>query len=314
MSVVFSADRDGDARRDWTALHGVEVAVPASIGNVGPGFDTLSLAVRLYLRVRIVEVTPDGDGRLSCEFVDCEPRGANRLERAFAGVRARHDGPVPSLGVQIRSEIPVRAGLGSSAAAVVAGLRLFELVTEPKPLGDLLRLAADVEGHPDNAAAALCGGLTGCCEREDGTIAAWSWPWPESISVIVATPGVELETDAARKVLPDAVPRADAVFNLQHTLLLLHALESGDRLAIREALRDRWHQPYRRALVPGLDRLLALEHPDLLGVCLSGAGPSVVALADRNILAVETILRDTYRDLGVACTIRCLAAHQKGTT
>lgn len=294
-------------------LNGLALAVPASIGNVGPGFDALSVAVQLYLHARIVDVIDDGEGSLTCHFVGAPPVGENRLARAFAALRARHAGPLPSITVEARSDIPMRAGLGSSAAAVVAGLRLFEHVTAPLALDTRLGVAAEIEGHPDNAAAALCGGLTGCCRREDGTFAAWSWPWPDALKCIVATPVVQLETSVARQVLPPAVPLADAVFNLQHTLLLVHALESGDRGSLREALRDRWHQPYRRALVPGLDRLLALDHPDLLGVCLSGSGPSVVAFADRNHAAVETLLRHAYRDLGLACTVRCLTVHQKGS-
>jgi homoserine kinase len=298
---------------DVRVLEGVEVVVPGSIGNVGPGFDALSLAVQLYLRARITRVEDDGRGALICSFVDCEISGPNRIERSFACVRARHAGALPSLHVEVRSEIPLRAGLGSSAAAVVAGLRLFELITEPKPLAEVLRIATDLEGHPDNAASALCGGLAACCEHDDGTLSAWSLKWPESIKLVVATPSVRLETSEARRVLPANISRADAVFNLQHTLYLLHALESGNRHAFREAVRDRWHQPYRRALVPGLDRLLALDDPDLLGVCLSGSGPSVVALADRNVPRVEALLRQTYADLRLPCIVRCLSVDQKGT-
>lgn len=323
-------------------LDDAAVAVPASIGNVGPGFDALSVAVQLYLHARIVEVIDDGAGRIDCAFTGRQPVGENRVARAFAAMRERHTGPLPSIAVEIQSDIPMRAGLGSSAAAVVAGLRLFDRLRQgyglraeaaaeagesaeaaatadrvrgdqPASLETLLAVAACIEGHPDNAAAALCGGLSACCQREDGTFTAWSWPWPEAIALIVATPAIELETAVARRVVPASVPRADAVFNLQHTLLLLRALESGDRGSLREALRDRWHQPYRQALVPGLDQLLALDHPDVLGVCLSGSGPSVVAFADRHHGTVEALLGDTYRGLGIDCTVRCLRVHQKGS-
>jgi homoserine kinase len=304
-----------DTRPDehWRPLEGLEIAVPASIGNVGPGFDALSIALRLYLRLRVVGVRLDGRGTLTCEFVDCHPSGENRVARGYDAMRARHGDPLPSLTIEVRSDIPPRAGLGSSAAAAVGGLRLFEAATERRPVESLLAAAAEIEGHPDNAASALCGGLSACCQREDGTYAVWSWPWPEAVAFVVATPAIELETALARRVLPPDIPRADAVFNLQHTLLLVHALQSGDRALLREALHDRWHQPFRRMLVPGLDRVLALDHPALLGACLSGSGPSVVALAEHDVPAVEALLADEYRRLGIACTIRRLTVHQKGS-
>lgn len=314
MSMALDGPLDAARRTpEWSSLKGVEIVVPGSIGNVGPGFDALSLAVQLFLRIRIVDVIDDSRGRLACEFVDCTLTGPNRLERAFTCARARHAAALPSLSIQVRSEIPLRAGLGSSAAAVIGGLQLFELLTGPKPVSDVLRIATDIEGHPDNAASALCGGLTGCCEYEDGTIAAWSWPWPDAIKLIVATPAVHLETSVARNALPTHFSRTDAVFNLQHTLLLVHALQSGDRQILREALRDRWHQPYRRALVPGLDRMLAIDDPDVLGVCLSGSGPSIVVLADRDLPRVAALVHSTYEnDVGSACTIRTLSAYHKG--
>jgi homoserine kinase len=298
--------------QDVSALEGVEIVVPGSIGNMGPGFDALSLAVQLYLRIRVVSVIDDGRGRLECEFADCTLLGPNRIERTFACMRAKYGAPLPSLQVEVRTDIPLRAGLGSSAAAVVGAMRLFERLTGPMTLDAQLRIATDIEGHPDNAASALCGGLAGCCEHQDGRITAWSWRWPERIKLIVATPAVPLETAVARKVLPERVTLHDAVFNLQHALLLLHALESGDRALIREAIRDRWHQPARQLLVPGLEQLLALDDPDILGVCLSGSGPSVVALADDHFDRVATILTEAYQAINLQVTVRTLSAHQRG--
>jgi homoserine kinase len=298
--------------RDWRRLDGVEIAVPASVGNVGPGFDAVSLALKLYLRARIVGLEDDGRGRLTFTFGGFDPAGENRVSRAFETVRARDPRPLPSATIHIDSDIPPRAGLGSSAAAAVAGLRLFEAFTAPLPIDTLIAAAASIEGHPDNAASALGGGLTACCERDDGSFLVWSWPWPDSIKCLVATPDVQLETAVARRVLPADVRRADAVFNLQHTLLLVHAIESGDRALLREALRDRLHQPFRRDLVPGLDHLLHIDHPAVLGVCLSGSGPSVVAFADGDFDDVEASLLAIYRELGLGCTVRCLSVHQKG--
>ena len=219
--------------------------------------------------------------------------------------------PAPGLRVQVSSEIPQTAGLGSSAAAAIAGLRLYEAVTAPRPPEDWLAMATELEGHPDNAAAALLGGITVSCQREDGRIIARSSRWPEAVRLVVATPEVGLQTSHARRVLPDEVPLADAIFNLQRALLFVHALRSGRYDDLREAMKDRWHQPARAPLVPGLAEAIAFDDPAVLGVCLSGAGPSIVALATRRRREGGLASRATmYRRLGLPCTIRTLSAHQ----
>jgi homoserine kinase len=204
----------------------------------------------------------------------------------------------------------MQAGLGSSGAATVAGLKLYELAGGTLTRDELLTIAAEVEGHPDNVAASLYGGLVGSWRRADGTVGAYSRRWPERLQLVVATPMARVETALARRGLPGMIHRADAVYNLQHVALLLHTLDTGDFDHLREALRDRWHQPFRQTLVPGLEQALALEHPDLLGVCLSGSGPSIVAFADRNIPAIESLLRRVYDRLGLPCEVRALRVHQ----
>jgi homoserine kinase len=123
-----------------------------------------------------------------------------------------------------------------------------------------------------------------------------------------------LATTASREALPERIPREDAVFNLQRVALLLQALQSGNFSLLREALQDRIHQPFRQQLVPGLERALALEHPDLLGVCLSGAGPSIVALAERNFGEIEELLKAVFRQERIRFTLRRLRAHQDRET
>jgi homoserine kinase len=215
------------------------------------------------------------------------------------------------LRVTVTSEIPMAAGLGSSAAAVVAGLLLYEAARAISIEQDLLAMATELEGHPDNASAALLGGITVSCPCDDGRVIARSWQWPPAIRFIVATPEVTLHTKTARGVLPAALPFRDAVANLQRALLLVRALETGQYDDIREALKDRWHQAARASLVPALAEALAMVHPSVLGVCLSGAGPSVMALAapGRSDEAAA-VLGDVYRRLGIPHTIRNLAAHQ----
>ncbi len=288
-----------------------EIVVPASISNLGPGLDTLGVAVTLYLRVRVVDIVHDGLGRLSCRFPDGPLGGPNRIERAFKALRPQR-GKSPSVHVEVRSEIPLRSGLGSSAAATIAGLRLRELVDGRRPGDEILAAASKIEGHPDNAAPALLGGVTSCCATETGAINVTRWPWPARWRIVVATPHLGLPTAVSRRALPGKVPLGDAVFNMQHVALLLGALQSGRAADFREALRDRVHQPYRQRLVPGLRRLLAVRHPDVIGFCLSGAGPSIAAFATGTTAAVEAIFRDAYRKERIACTVRTVKVHREG--
>jgi homoserine kinase len=286
------------------------VWVPASVANLGSGFDTLAVAVQLYLRLRIIEIRKDQGTRLTVINSTPPVRGRNAVERAFDAM-ARHTGrTAPSVFVEVESDIPMAAGLGSSAAATVAGLRVFERVTRPSPDGVLLSVAASLEGHADNAAAAIHGGLTSVMERGGKEPIALRWHWPDELRVIVATPGAGLATSKARAALAETVLRGDAVFNLQRALSFVHALQTGDYQRLREAVDDRWHQTARASLVPQLSTVLALEDPEILGVCLSGAGPSVAVLARRDFGRLEQLLASTYERAGCPATIRTLEVHQ----
>ncbi len=293
-------------------IEGAEIAVPASIANLGPGFDTLAVAVQLYTRVRIRRVRTDGDRQLRFDFLDHRLDGENYIERGFRFLARQQDADFPSLEMEVSSEIPMKSGLGSSAAATVAGLRLYEAVMGPLPPQGLLNAACALEGHPDNAAAALFGGLTGSCQLADRSVVAVCFRWPEQLRFVVLTPSASLKkgTAAARGILPPRIAREDAVFNLQRLVLLFQAVQSGQFHLLREALRDRLHQPYRQLIVPGLERALNLEHPDVLGVCLSGAGPSIVAFAERNFEKVERLLARQYEPLGIPFRVRTLRVHQ----
>ena len=289
-----------------------EIVVPGSVSNLGPGFDALSVAVEVYLRLDVIAVRPERPGDLEFRFVGGPPLiGENRIERAFRLAQERFGGTAPGLSVEVRTDIPMRAGLGSSAAATIAGLRLYDAFIAPRSAGEWLALACEIEGHPDNAAAALFGGLTVSCQFEDGRVEARSWAWPADLRFVVGTPAAELETAAARKVLPETVGLKDAVFNLQRALLLVRALETGRYDDLREALKDRWHQPTRQAFVPGFAEALRLDHPAVFGVCLSGSGPSIALLAGDRHAEAAALLAEIYKRLGVPYTIRTLAAHHQ---
>lgn len=296
-----------------TLAPGTEIVVSGSTSNLGPGFDALSVAVTVYLRLTVLEVLPGEPGRLDMVFADGHaPSGENRITSGFKAAAAHFGDPVPGLRVSVTSDIPMKAGLGSSAAATVAGMRLYESATRPRDVGDLMVIASAIEGHPDNAAAALLGGITLSCQHDDGRITTCAWEWPAELRFIIATPAAELETAFARKVLPQEIPMRDAVFNLQRALLLLRALDTGRHDHLREALRDRWHQPARSQFVPGLKEALALDHPSVLGVYLSGAGPSIAMVAADRHEEAAAQLRQVYTSIGVPATIRTLSAHQPG--
>lgn len=288
-----------------------DLAVPASVANLGGGFDTLAVAVQLYLRVRVVDVRADGQARLTVVRSTPEVRGRNAVERAFETIVRRTGVNAPSVSVEVESEIPMAAGLGSSAAATVAGLRVFEHVTDAELSGrTLLGVASSLEGHADNAAAALYGGLTSVVERDGEDPVALRWHWPGDLRLVVVTPSAGLSTSRARAALPEAVPRRDAVFNLQRVLSLVHALQHGEYDRLREATRDRLHQPARTALIPQLTTVLALEDPEILAAFLAGAGPSMALVARRDFARLERLLASIYEGAGSAATVRTLDVHQ----
>ena len=301
-SRIVTAD---EARR---ALEGLAIVVPASIANLGPGFDALAVAVQLYLRVRVRRVDETARNAVRTHLVNEPLEGECYIARSVQTLAARDHLDYPALDLEVASDIPMQAGLGSSAAATVAGLRLYAALSGRTDV-DVLTEGTALEGHPDNIAAAWLGGLATGCVCEDGRVLGLSSPWPGELRIVTATPQAQVKTPEARFVLPAQIARADAAFNMQRATLLMQALAARRFDLLRETLRDRWHQPYRAGLVPGLAEALALEHPDLLGVCLSGSGPTIAALCTGDTAGVETALARIYERLGIPCRVRVLAAH-----
>jgi homoserine kinase len=297
-----------------------EVRVPASTANLGAGFDCLGLALEMYLSVRASLLAGPSSPTLArsrgvrgTSQLPKDPE-QNLIFRAMRLTAEREGFLLPRVRIAVQNEIPVAGGLGSSAAATVAGIALgFAVTGRPIAKDAALRYATEMEGHPDNVAAALLGGLVVTLTRSDGTVVAVRKRWPKVIRLIVVTPNVTLETKKSRAVLAQSVSRADAVHNLQRAALFVAALEDRRYELLWDAMQDRLHQTARQALIPGLADALALPRmPGLLGVALSGAGPSVIALATERFDEIGKAVARCFERHDLSPTVRNLEAAQEG--
>ncbi|WP_123041277.1 homoserine kinase [Cohnella candidum] len=256
--------------------------VPASTANLGPGFDSLGMALPLFggISMKAAETTRI---TLFGDNLEGVSKDKSNLVYAVAQEVFRRAGvEVPELEIAIESEIPLTRGLGSSASAIVGALMAANaLVGSPLSLDDLFQMATSMEKHPDNVGAALYGGFVAAAWDGERAEAVRMEP-PADLDVLVAIPAFELSTKKARNVLPQQVSMADAVFNVSHSSLLTAALATGNLSALRHAMRDRLHQPYRASMIPGMAQVLR-DAPDhgAFGAVLSGAGPTLLMLADR---------------------------------
>jgi homoserine kinase len=299
----------------------VTVRVPGSTSNLGPGFDTLGLALGLYVEVS-AEVCDGPDDEGACIEVEGEgvaelPRTReNLVYRAYRLAASREGIEPPPLRLRVRSDIPLARGLGSSAAAAVAGISIFEVVTKRwLSLDRVLELGFEMEGHCDNFAASVLGGLVTACTPAGRPPIAVSTTWPLELRAVLVIPNVHMRTSAARGILPRTVLREDAIFNVQRVALLHAALRERRWDLLRDAMRDRLHQPYRASLVPGLEDVFALE-PDgpLLGVAMSGAGSAVIALAVSDFEAVGERIARCFAAHNVETSVKVLDVDTRGRT
>jgi len=276
-----------------------DLRVPASSANLGPGFDALGLALGIYLDCRF-----ESSDRLhisaSGRDAHCISTGEDNLIWQTALAVARDTGGVlPPIELEINNDIPIGKGLGSSAAALTAGVVIADhlLGLHWKPLR-ILDEAAQIEGHPDNVAACVLGSIVATAMERGGTARAVRLEWPARYGVGVVVPDFILPTSEARAVLPDGYSREDAIFNVQRSALLIAALATGTTAAFPAALEDRLHQPYRAKLVPGLDEIVRLRAPGLLGCALSGAGPSVLVFHEKGYESVTALVRQIFKIRG----------------
>ncbi len=280
---------DGSRNRSW------KIRVPASSANLGPGFDALGLALGVYLECRFrtsTELHIHAEGR---DAPLIAPGDNNLIWQTALKVAEDTQCTLPLIDLEIRNDIPIGKGLGSSAAALTAGVviadKLLDLNWKPHRVLDE---AARIEGHPDNVSACVLGSIVASAIDSGGVTRAVRLELPASYGIAVVVPDFVLLTEEARTVLPNSYSSQDAIFNVQRASLLIAALATGTTSAVPEALDDRIHQPYRASLVPGLDEILKLRAPGLLGCTLSGAGPSVLVFYERGSEQVCDLVRQIF--------------------
>ncbi|HEV8662121.1 MAG TPA: homoserine kinase [Candidatus Methylomirabilis sp.] len=295
----------------------VTVRVPASTANLGPGFDSLGLALTLYNTASLA-IRQDGEVRITVEGqgrgrLDREGKGSLVARAAVAAFRYLGAEP-PGLDIALQNEIPLRRGLGSSGTAILSGIAgAAALQGRTLAAEETLRLALPFEGHPDNLAPSLLGGLV-ASGLADGHVLAVRVPLRAPLKAVAVIPDRELPTAEARRVLPGQVPREDAVFNVTRTALLVAALATGQYACLPEASRDRLHQPYRASLLPGLEEVCeAARKAGALAAFLSGAGSTVLALVAEGGEGVGEAMRRLWRDrFGVTARICLLEVDTEG--
>lgn len=294
----------------------ITVNVPASTANLGPGFDALGMALNLYNTValekmehgcHIIEI--NGEGSFSL------PRNSNNLVASSVAFLMRRAGcGDDGFKLSLDNQIPLMSGLGSSAAAIVGGLVAANaLIGNPFSDGDVLQMAVEIEGHPDNVAAALLGGVVIVAKDEESYVYSRFVPNTD-LRITAVLPEFNLSTNKARSVLPENVPLQDAVFNLGRIALLVTALREGDWDLLKVATQDRLHQPYRCNLVPGMNEVFqAALDSGAYGVFLSGAGPTVIALSPPELDCGKAIA-DIFQLRNIAARVMHLEPCLSGTS
>ena len=291
--------------------------LPGSTSNLGPGYDALGLALSIYNHITIktrsrpgVSITVEGEGLgiLSTDENNLIYHAAN-----FTAQRAKKT--LPGLDLHMQNHIPLARGLGSSSTAIVAGVVLANhLIGEPFSQNEMLNIATEIEGHPDNVSPCLLGGFTASAIDNNRVACVHALP-PTELRAVVAIPEFELKTKEARNALPDTLSLTDAVFSISRACLVTAAMITGDLNQLATGMQDRLHQPHRTKLIPGFDCILqkATEN-GALGAALSGAGPTLLALTTKNADAIGQAMIDIWHKKGIAACYQVLDIDPHGAT
>lgn len=286
----------------------IRVQVPATTANLGPGFDCLGMALELY---NMVEMIPTSRG-LTIEITGEGAADVPRDERNLvyqAAQRVFHQLGYSPAGLKLRlsNQIPVARGLGSSTSAIVGGVIAANLLAGGRlSVKEIINLSSSIEGHPDNVAPAVLGGIVVSVQAE-GEVKFLKIQPPQNLKGVVAVPDFTLTTKTSREALPTQVAFQDAAFNVGRVALLVAALQQGDLGLLGTAMEDRLHQSFRSSLIPGFKKVLAAAKlAGARGVTLSGAGPTVIAFADSNFDLIARVMGDTFRQNGVKSKVMVL--------
>lgn len=305
----------------------VSVKVPASSANLGPGFDCIGMALPIYNTITVEETVVPGSGieinvlsddeNIDDAIFNSIPRDENNLVYKAVEMLYNSIGQEPSeLKINIQTGIPIARGLGSSSSIIVGGLLAAnKLLGNPADEAALLAIATEVEGHPDNVAPAILGGVVLATQEEDATLSYCKLNWPEEWDITVCIPDFQLSTEIARSILPKEVAMQDAIFNAKHLAMLIQAVNTKDAKLMKIALKDKLHQPYREKLVPGMREIFeALKHEDgVLGCVLSGAGPSLLVISHKYDLdKIKATVRDIWEVQNIKSDIRTLKVEEQG--
>lgn len=302
----------------------VGIQVPATMANLGCGFDCLGLALPIYNTVIVEETVLPGTGVEINIFDDKTqeqivniPTDKNNVVYKAIELLYNYIGQTPDeMKITIKTSIPVARGLGSSASVIVGGLMAAnELLNNPADDAVLLSIATELEGHPDNVTPAIKGGVTLASWEDDGSVIYRKLPWYDDWKITVCIPDYELATEISRSVLPKEVSIKDAAFNLRKSAMFVEALHTKDEELLKSALRDKLHQPYRKNLVPGLTSIMDnLRHTNgVLGCFLSGAGPAIgVVTCGANLNEVKDIVSSTWNDINVNTQFYSLPLDNEG--
>jgi len=300
---------ESNGKRDFT------VRIPGSTSNLGPGFDTVSAALSLYLTLGVERTTTEIiEWPADWVLKDSENMILASLRQAcrWLGIEAK------GLRFTVDNEIPLKRGLGSSAAAIIGGIKVAEhLAGRQLEDKEIFQIAYPLEKHPDNLAASLLGGWT-ISRTEGSAMEAERLPAKLDCRFVVAIPETVVSTEQARSILPSQFGIEDVVFNLQRSTLLVHAVTSGRKNLLSVATQDRLHQPYRASLVPGLPAVLAREalpahvEGSLLSVTVSGSGSTVLAIADGHWEELGTWMASIFGKEGIKSEFRILDLETSG--
>lgn len=290
--------------------------IPASTTNLGPGFDVLGLALQLHSTVELQETESGNEVVVAGIDADKIPNTTRNISFRAAELIFKRSGNQPTgLRLTLTNGIPAIRGLGGSGTAILGGLLTANLLCgEPFSRSELLNFACEFEGHPDNVAASLLGGLV-VSVMDSEVVHTLKLDCGSDLHVVAAIPDFPLSTKEARRVLPKSVNFKDAIFNVSRSALLVAAVATGDFGMLSQAMNDRLHQPYRIPLIPGYDEIAeAAMQAGALSVALSGAGPTIAAYCTTSMRSVAEKMSQAFARHQVACDVKILSIDSTGAT